>query len=40
MTAFVRHPAPARQAGRDVVMRGLEGEAVMLNLYLPSGSAA
>ena len=32
MTAPVRHLAPTQQAGRDFIMRGLEGEVVMLNL--------
>jgi hypothetical protein len=31
MTASVRHLAPAQQAGRDFVLRGLAGEVVMLN---------
>lgn len=32
MTAPIRHLAPTQQAGRDFIMRGLEGEVVMLNL--------
>jgi len=32
MTAPVRHLAPTRQAGHGVIMRGLEGGVVMLNL--------
>jgi hypothetical protein len=32
MTAPVRHLAPTQQAGCDFIMRGLEGEVVMLNL--------
>jgi hypothetical protein len=32
MTPSVRHLAPTKQAGRDLVMRGLMGDIVMLNL--------
>ena len=32
MTTPVRHLAPTQQAGSDFIMRGLEGEVVMLNL--------
>lgn len=32
MTPSVRHLAPTPQSGRNFVMRGLEGEIVMLNL--------